>query len=225
MWSVIWSRASAVGRSRARAERLNWVNWPVSKFTAPTQIVRCCPAAAFSSSTEESSSALRSCSSRPFGSFKEFHQGKESGLRSVKRSPPVTPRNASWSVASSSEPIRANGAMMAPVETPVTTSNVGRAGHWSPLLPLRSVQPFRNPAPYAPHAPPPDKTKTAARPRVCPGCSPHRAVTASSRAASKVSSAAPVTAGHCASLGLCLAHPPSQQIAATHNRFLVSLFT
>ena len=53
----------------------------------------------------------------------------------------------------SSSPRKANGAIMAPVLTPVTTSNFGRA-----RSPLMRPQPFSTPAPNAPQSPPPETT-------------------------------------------------------------------
>src|SRR6187200_963694 len=50
-------------------------------------------------------------------------------------------------------PRKANGAMMAPALTPVTTSNCGR----SP----RTVQPARTPAPNAPSLPPPESASVS----------------------------------------------------------------
>ena len=50
-------------------------------------------------------------------------------------------------------PRNANGAIKAPVDTPVTILKVGRF----PVL----VQPFRKPAPKAPFAPPPDSARWA----------------------------------------------------------------
>src|SRR5262245_43979586 len=59
--------------------------------------------------------------------------------------------NTSFSAASYFGPRKANGAVSAPVETPVTTSNSGR-------LP-EAVHPPRTPAPKAPSLPPPDKAR------------------------------------------------------------------
>ena len=57
------------------------------------------------------------------------------------------------SFSSSDDPRNANGAMMAPALTPVTTSNSGR-------LPRR-VHPARTPAPNAPSDPPPDSANVS----------------------------------------------------------------
>src|SRR6185436_2104736 len=54
------------------------------------------------------------------------------------------------SIASSS-PRKANGAIIAPVLTPVTASNCGRANS-----PFTRPQPFSTPAPKAPQSPPPE---------------------------------------------------------------------
>src|SRR5262245_54408854 len=56
----------------------------------------------------------------------------------------------------SSSPRKANGAISAPVLTPVTTSNCGRASS-----PLTRPQPLSTPAPNAPQSPPPDITSTS----------------------------------------------------------------
>src|SRR6266850_51378 len=53
----------------------------------------------------------------------------------------------------SSSPRKANGAIIAPVLTPVTTSNFGRA-----VSPVTRPQPFSTPAPNAPQSPPPEMT-------------------------------------------------------------------
>src|SRR6266404_936512 len=51
----------------------------------------------------------------------------------------------------SSSPRNANGAIIAPVLTPVTTSNCGRA-----ISPVTLPHPLSTPAPNAPQSPPPE---------------------------------------------------------------------
>ena len=63
---------------------------------------------------------------------------------------------ASVSCESQSEPRNANGAMSAPVLTPVTTSYCGRS--W------RRLSPTKAPAPNAPPAPPPERTRARSIP-------------------------------------------------------------
>src|SRR6266404_3941026 len=69
---------------------------------------------------------------------------------------PRPPVKASVSCESQSEPKNANGAMSAPVLTPVTTSYRGRA--W------RRESPTKAPAPNAPPAPPPERTSARSVP-------------------------------------------------------------
>jgi hypothetical protein len=64
----------------------------------------------------------------------------------------------------SSSPRKANGAIIAPVLTPVTMSNCGRASS-----PLTWLHPFRTPAPKAPQSPPPEMTSMSIAGRGPPG--------------------------------------------------------
>jgi len=64
----------------------------------------------------------------------------------------------------SSSPMKANGAIIAPVLTPVTASNCGRASS-----PLTWPHPFSTPAPKAPQSPPPEMTSMSIVGRGPPG--------------------------------------------------------
>src|SRR3954454_2138646 len=64
----------------------------------------------------------------------------------------------------SSSPMKANGAIIAPVLTPVTASNCGRASS-----PLTWPHPFSTPAPKAPQSPPPEITSMSMVGRGPPG--------------------------------------------------------
>src|SRR3954464_10323593 len=87
----------------------------------------------------------------------------------------------------SSSPRKANGAIIAPVLTPVTTSKCGRA-----MSPFTRPQPFSTPAPNAPQSPPPEMMSKSSVPfdsaRLRNGCM--RALKPSLRAASIVLRAA-----------------------------------